>query len=284
MRGGRAQGSMSSTTTPTPRLAYADTRLGQMHLRIWPGPPDATAPAVVCLHPVPYSGRYYDHFAGLLSLRVSVIAPDLAGYGGSVALEKPASIAEHAAAVADALQDQGVARFVPLGFHTGSAVAAELALARPRRVPKLICITYPLLTAEDRKEQLASLGKAPQLGEQVESLRRRWRFTVNNRAAGVPLDSAFINFVEELRAGDRGWFGFQSMFEYPSEERLVKVKQRALVVNVDSSLKAATLVAAELLPNVSYVEFMQMNRGIFELHGPQLAATVSAFVEGVDED
>jgi len=263
-----------------PRLTYADTRLGQMHLRIWPGPADAGGPPVVCLHPVPYSGAYFDHFATELSQRLSVVAVDLMGYGGSAKLEQPAPIAEHAAAVADALQAQGIARYVPLGFHTGSAVGVELALNRPSRVPRLVCVTYPLLYPEDRDEQLAGLGRTPQSSEQLDSLRRRWRFTVNNRAAGVPLDAAISNFIEELRAGDSAWFGFQSMFEYPSEDRLPKVNQPALVINVEGSLKEPTQQAAELIPESSYVEFENMSKGIFELHAQQLASAVSAFVEG----
>jgi len=263
-----------------PRKTYADTRLGQMHLRLWPGPADAGGPPVVCLHPVPYSGAYFDHFATELSQRLSVVAVDLMGYGGSAPLDKPMPIAEHAAAVADALQAQGIARYVPLGFHTGSAVGVELALGRPRRVSRLVCITFPLLSPEERADQLAGLGRTPQSGEQLDSLRRRWRFTVNNRAAGVPLDAAINNFIEELRAGDQAWFGFQSMFEYPSEERLPKVKQPALVINVEGSLKQPTRQAADLMPEASYVEFENMSKGIFELHAQPLASAVSAFVEG----
>ncbi len=273
---------MSNNNQQEPRLSYADTRLGQLHLRIWPGPPDADEPPVVCLHPVPYSGRYFESFAQLLSRRASIIAPDLAGYGSSAGLDEPASIAQHAGAVADALQTQGVGRFIPLGFHTGSAVAVELALGRAKRVPKLISVTFPFLSAEERQAQSEGLGYGKLLTEDLECLRKRWRFTVNNRAAGAPLESAFVNFVEELRAGDTAWYGFKSMFEYPAEARLPKVRQPVLVINVESSLTAATRTAAQLLPAARYVEFMEMNRGIFELHGSRLVAAVAAFVE--DED
>jgi pimeloyl-ACP methyl ester carboxylesterase len=262
-----------------PRRAYADTRLGQMHLHLWPGPPAGSGPSVVCLHPIPYSGRYFDAFAGELSKRCSVIAPDLMGYGGSAELARPVSVEEHAAAVADALQDCGCARYIPLGFHTGSAVAGELALARPRRVARLVLITYPLLNEEERAKQLQGLGRGTLAGEELDCLRRRWRFTVNTRAAGVPLDRAMINFTEELRAGDKAWFGFQSMFSYVAEERLPKIRQPTLVLNVEGSMKDVTRAAAELLPAASYNEFTSMSRGIFDLHAAKLAAAVSAFLE-----
>lgn len=270
--------------TTRPRRVYADTRLGQMHLKLWPGPADSSLPPLVCLHPAPYSGRYYDTFAAALADRVSVIVPDLMGYGSSDELAEPAPIEEHALAIADALQAAGIGRFVPMGFHTGAAVAGELALARPKKVSRLIFITYPYLDAEERAKQLHGLGRGEINGEQLESLRRRWRFTVNNRAAGVPLDAAVNNFIEELRAGERAWFGFHSTFSYASEERLPRISQPVLVINVDGSMKEATHAAAGLLPLVHYAEFFHMNRGIFELHAAQLAAACAQFLEARAED
>jgi pimeloyl-ACP methyl ester carboxylesterase len=266
-----------STASAEPRRIYADTRLGQMHLQLWPGPPEANDPPVVCLHPIPYSGRYFDHFAAELSRRFTVITPDLMGYGGSAPLAEPVDLEQHAAAVADALQEQGIGRYIPLGFHTGSAVAGELALARPKRVPKLVMITYPLMNEDERSKQLQGLGRGSLSGEDLECLRRRWRFTVNNRAAGMPLDRAVINFTEELRAGDNAWFGFYSMFSYQPEDRLPRIKQPALVLNIEGSMKAATRAAAEMLSLSAYEEFSSMSRGIFELHATKLAGAVSAF-------
>jgi pimeloyl-ACP methyl ester carboxylesterase len=250
-----------------------------MNLHLWPGPAEGSAPTVVCLHPIPYSGRYFDAFALELSRYCSVIAPDLMGYGGSAELAEPASIEAHAAAVADALQDQGFARYVPLGFHTGSAVAGELAVARPKRVERLVFISYPLLSDEERAKQLQGLGRGNLSGEDLQCLNRRWRFTVNSRAAGVPLERAMVNFTEELRAGDKAWFGFHSMFSYPAEERLPKVNQPTLVLNVEGSLKEATRQAAELMPAANYSESTSMSRGIFELHAAKLAGYVNAFLE-----
>ncbi len=270
---------MSASTSMPPRRAYADTRLGQVHLKIWPGPPDGKLPPVVCLHPIPYSGRYFDSFAAELARSVSVVAPDLPGYGGSDQLAEPAPLATHAAAIADALQASGIGQFVPLGYHTGSAVAGELALARPKRVPRAVFVTYPYLPAEEREKQLQGLGAVKLNSEELESLRKRWRFTVNNRAAGVPLDGAMTNFIEELRTGENAWFGFHSMFTYSPEERLPAIAQTALVVNLAGSLNEATRAAAERLQHPEYVEFEQMGKGAFDLHPDRLARAVVQFLE-----
>jgi len=271
-------------TPAAPRLAYADTRLGQMHLRVWPGPADARAPAVVCLHPVPYSGRYFDRFAADLAARASVVAPDLMGYGGSAPLAEPAPIAEHAAAVADALQSLGLGRYVPLGYHTGAAVAGELALARPKKVPGVVLAGYPLLPPDERAHQREALGRGVPVTEELESLRRRWRFTVQNRAAGVPAERALVHFVEELRAGDRAWFGFQSTFEYAAEERLGRLGQPALVLIVDGPLAPATRAAGGLLPGARPLELPHIGRGAFELHAEELARLTAEFIGATTPD
>jgi pimeloyl-ACP methyl ester carboxylesterase len=273
----RADGAVArvSEQVAAPRLAYADTRLGQMHWRIWAGPPDGSETPVVCLHPFPYSGRFFDSFAVELSRTVSVLAPDLMGYGGSAPLSEPASIEDHALAVADALQDLGVARFVPLGYHTGSAVAGELAIIRAKRAPRAVFVTYPFLSAEDRQHQLAGLGRGSLLSEDLSSLQRRWRFTVHNRPAGSPLHNAVNNFIDELRAGDAAWFGFQSMFQYRPEDRLPKIMQPVVVISPEGSANQPTQAAAALLPDPRHAEAGGLGKGLFERQAPQLARLVA---------
>ncbi len=261
-----------------PKRRYADTRLGQMHLTIWPGPADATLPPIVCVHPVPYSGRYFDGFAAGLSRHVSVIAPDLPGYGGSDPLAEPVGIADYAAATADALQNLGIGRYVPLGYHVGSVVAGELALARPKRVPAMVFVGYPFLSEEERAKQRSGLGSGIVNGEDLESLRRRWRATVNSRAAGVRFEPAFVNFVEELRAGENAWFGFHATFHYPMEQRLAKICQPVFVVNGQGSMKAPTEAAVERLADSNCIEMAVPAKGIFELQPDRLAFAITQWL------
>ena len=61
-----------------------------------------------------------------------VIAFDTPGYGMSDAPPAPPGMAGYAAAFADALDAMGVAGPVDLyGFHTGTLLSIELAIARP---------------------------------------------------------------------------------------------------------------------------------------------------------
>lgn len=70
-----------------------------------------------------------------------VIAPDLAGYGGSRGLTAPRTLAEHAEHVADLLDDLRLDAAVVAGFAFGAAVA--VALPRFDRVGGIVSIGIP---------------------------------------------------------------------------------------------------------------------------------------------
>ena len=75
------------------------------------------------------------HFAR----RFDVIAPDLPGFGKSVALtphDRIAAIADHVLAF---LSDLGVERFILLGHSMGGMVVQQMAATAPERIEKLIC-------------------------------------------------------------------------------------------------------------------------------------------------
>ncbi len=254
-----------------------------MHLRIWGNGASAPRTCLVCLHPVPYSGRYFDTFAELIAADTVVVTPDLIGYGGSSAMPEPISIQNHADAVADALESlhEGGFRdtnFVPLGFHTGSAVGGEMAIAHPELVSKVIFVTYPYFEPAERAGRLEGLPDSTPIMTDAEYRQHRWEFAIGNRPEGVSLERGFVNFSEELRAGDRAWFGFHSMFSYAPEERLPLIRQAALVINPEGPLHAATRAAARLLPKREYRELPDVAKAAFELNTGEIAGAVREFL------
>lgn len=267
-----------------PRRGYANTRFGQMHLRIWGNGAAAPHTCLVCLHPVPYSGRYFDTFAERVATDTVVVTPDLIGYGGSASMPEPISIENHAAAVADALESlhEGGFRdtnFVPLGFHTGSAVGGEMAIAHPELVSKVIFVTYPYFESAERARRVEGLPDSTPMTTDPEYRQSRWDFAIGNRPEGVPLERGFVNFSEELRAGDRAWYGFHSMFSYASAERLPLIEQRALVINTEGPLREPTRAAAQMLNDCDYREFLSMQRAVFELNAEEIAGAVRDFLQ-----
>ena len=267
-------------TANSPKLIYVDTSRGQMHVRLY----ENRGPALICLHPMPYSGGYYDSFCKHLikESNCSAVSIDMIGYGRSEKIKEPISIHDYATSSIEVIKtlinDDRISNTANLlGFHTGSAIANEIGILEPDLINKIIFVTYPFFNQEKREEMLSSLSTTP-LNDDLESLRSMWEFTIENRAEGVDLERAMSNFLDQLQNLDKGWFGFHAMFNYISEERLPLLKLPTLVVNDHSSLTKVTKAASELISDMNYIELNDTQGGIFELNIDQIAAHVISFL------
>ena len=263
-----------------PRFFYVDTSMGQMHGRLFPN----RGATIVCFHPMPYSSGYYQTFCNNLieTTDFSVVSLDMMGYGQSSMIDDPITIQDYAQTSAEAIEvlirnndiDPNINL---LGFHSGSAIANEMTIIEPNLMNKAIFVTYPFFDAEKRKEMVASLSKSS-LDDNLESLSSMWEFTVSNRAEGVPLERALSNFRDQLQSIENGWFGFHSMFTYPSEERLPLSKVSTLVLNDQSSLTEPTSQAYKMLKNAHYKELEKTRGAIFELNTDQIIHHIEPFI------
>ena len=264
----------------SPKFLYVDTSMGQMHGRLYSG----KSATLICLHPMPYSGDYYDTFCKDFTKQthLSVLSLDMLGYGHSAKISHPVTIQDYATSTAEVIQslldtDEIPNNITLLGFHTGSAIANEIGIAHPDLVNNIVFVTYPFFNTEKREELLTSLSKS-NVDDNLESLRSMWDFTVSNRAEGVPFARALSNFIDQLQNIDNGWFGFHAMFNYASEERLPLLTKPTLIINDDSSLTEPTKNASDLLQNKTYVELKNTCGGIFELNTDQLVEHVQTFL------
>ena len=108
-------------------------------------------PALLCLHPAPFDGSYFEPLAAELG-DFLVLAPDYPGYGLSPPLPERPSIADYADAVATVLPDRPAAA---LGFHTGCLVATELALRYSQHINHLVLIDVPYFVGEEQQQRYA---------------------------------------------------------------------------------------------------------------------------------
>jgi pimeloyl-ACP methyl ester carboxylesterase len=98
----------------------------------------ADGPAVLLVHGLGYSGRYWRRqVSALADAGYAVLVPDLRGFGASDASPVPygmATLADDLERVRDAA---GIDRFHLVGHSMGGMVALEYVLARPERVRSL---------------------------------------------------------------------------------------------------------------------------------------------------
>jgi pimeloyl-ACP methyl ester carboxylesterase len=144
-----------SQETPPPRLrrAYFECRYGQLHVHnaIPSGGGFDELTTLVCLHASSSTGRSFLEVSRLLGASRSVYSPDTPGCGESDPPPQPLAIAGYAEAIGDFLDSMRFRQVDLLGAHSGAAVAAELAIARPRQVRRVILVGAPALDADERR-------------------------------------------------------------------------------------------------------------------------------------
>ncbi|MGI8551033.1 MAG: alpha/beta fold hydrolase [Dehalococcoidia bacterium] len=112
--------------------------------------------AVMLVHGMGSSSRYWGPNLGPLATRYPLVAPDLLGFGHSPKPSESAyTPANHAAALASVAQTAG-RPIIVVGHSTGALLALHLAVAYPMLVRGVVLISLPLFTSErEAREQMA---------------------------------------------------------------------------------------------------------------------------------
>jgi len=266
------------------RKSYVDSRYGQVHLRHTAVTGNETASPIVCLHPTPYSGLFYETIVPFLAFGRQVIAPDYPGYGGSDPCGEQPSIRAFAEAMCDALhsameKDGFEAPFDLFGFHTGCLVATEMSLVDPALVGRLVLVDVPYFEPEKRKGLLAMTTVPPVFSADVGCLEKSWERNVGSRWETQPLARSLEVFTEELRAGEGVNRGFHAAFTYSCEEAFSAVDKPTQVIATNSSLLEASRTSSMLIPGCSLRECPEVAAPAMETGAGIIAAATLEFLK-----
>ncbi|NLR40423.1 alpha/beta fold hydrolase [Novosphingobium sp. ERW19] len=273
-------------TYPSITRAYTRCRHGQMHYRV-AGPADAAKVPVLLLHQNPSSGYEYEALIDALASDRRVFAFDTPGYGMSDAPPSPPGMAGYAADFSDALDalevDGLLAGPIDLyGFHTGTLLCSELAIARPDRVRRLVLTGIPMFPADVSAKKLDEALNYPAPEESGEStltlLRNLWNYVVTSRDPAVPLQKAVFNFADKARVLDRFTWAYQGVWSW-DYSRLGLVAQPALLLQPAEDLLEMSKAAAALMPHCSIVEMLDLDRDIFDVAPERIANDLRSFFD-----
>jgi pimeloyl-ACP methyl ester carboxylesterase len=141
--------------SPPPRLrrAYFECRYGQLHVHnaIPSGGGFDEKTTLICLHASSGTGRAFLEASKLLGTSRSIYSPDTPGCGESDPPPAQLSISGYCDAIGDFIDSMRFRQIDLLGAHSGAAVAAELAIARPKLVRRVVMVGAPALSAEERR-------------------------------------------------------------------------------------------------------------------------------------
>ena len=253
------------------RRAYAETPDGQVHYRT-----AGVGEPIVLMHWAPASGRQHAELLPLLAARgFRVFAPDLIGYGDSDKPDRQWSIPDHARNLGYLLDALYLRSVFLYGGHTSAAVATEFAVTAPSRVRAMVLDGSPVYGAEKRASLAASY--APPLQLETDGSHMLWAWKRSLRHSTMPLEEAFADSVDLLKAGHTYHTGYEAVWAYDMAARLplVTVPTLAITTPDDPLVEAHQQVMAEV-PECA--EFVGPARA--SLSSAQRAALAANVLEG----
>jgi pimeloyl-ACP methyl ester carboxylesterase len=273
-------GRKSLNVTVHLRRMYVDCRFGQLHVHTaFPssGGFDELTP-LVCVPPGPLTGRVFARFASDLGNDRSVYAPDLPGCGDSDAPETVPSIADYAAAVGDLLDSLRLRSVDLLGYQSGSLVAAELAIARPEQVRRVLLVGVPVADAKEREAYNGRPWPARGRADGTH-LPDEWQRLRQARGANAPAVMLGQELASSLAAGDRASWCPTAAHNYAPGERLPLLRQPTLVLRPRDEYWDMTVRADALLRDSRRVDLENRGGGLFDDGAPDVARYAREFLE-----
>lgn len=224
------------------RRGFVDLPLGQVHYRAAGSGGDRP---LVLLHASPGSSRTLDPLTARLGRTRRVIAPDTLGNGDSSA--PPAEvrdIRDFAASALEAIDALGLTAFDLYGTHTGAGIAAEIAIAAPGRVRRLVLDGVGLYSETEIGDMLERY--APALEPDLEARHVMWiwhfvrdtysfwpwyhRDAAHARAVGLPCaDVLHDKFVDVLKATRTYHLSYRASIAQRKRERFPLIAVPTLV-------------------------------------------------------
>ncbi|MDY6946634.1 MAG: alpha/beta fold hydrolase [Pseudomonadota bacterium] len=262
------------------RRSYAESRFGQIHLSTaYPsgGGFDERTP-VVCLHHSGGSGRLFGPVLRELGHDRSVYAPDLPGHGSSDAANSRATVADLAAAIGDFIDSLRLRGVDLAGYQLGALIAAELAIARPQLIRRVLLWGVPSYSAQDRAALLQNVP-SPGSREDGSDVSEEWRRILERRGPSAPVSALADELGDRLRAGASGARAFAATVEYPVSERLPLVKQSALVLRLKDEFWEHSGRVRASLPNGSMLDLPDYGQGFLSAAPQRFTAVAREFFD-----
>lgn len=257
---------------------YVDGAFGQLHLRVATPSRRPTAPPLVLLHQSPLSGRMFDRLLPLLAVDRLAIAVDTPGYGESDRPATQPALGAYGDAIVEALRDPYGPRLDLVGYHTGAAIAAELAARRPDRVRRLVLISMPFFDGARRIAMLKQLGEKTPYADDGSHLPALWTGTFRVKPAGQSADDVARLVAEKQRVGRFGEWALAAAMSVDFGPILPRIRQPALVLTPHDGLEDESAAAAKLMPRAAVVDLPALAYGLFDAAPAQVAASILAFL------
>jgi pimeloyl-ACP methyl ester carboxylesterase len=240
-------------TLPRVRRGYFECRYGQLHVHnaMPPGGGFEEGAPLLCVHDLDLggSGRVFTRLLAVAGQDRSVYAPDVPGFGESDPPPSRPALADYAAALGDFLDNMRLRHVALLGLRMGALLAAELAIARPQQVGRVVMVSVPLLSELER--QALSAPSTPAAARESPFRPPQWQRWALEAAA-----------------------------HYPLRERLPRLAQRLLVLRPRDDLSEATSRVRDVVPAARLSELDQSALELLAVAPQRIVEAMREFLRG----
>ena len=209
------------------------------------------------------------------------LAPDTPGCGLSDPPPAQISIAEYAEALGNAVDALDLGEIDIMGAHTGSRIAVEFALQRPKQVKHLVLLGCAVYTDEERASQQRwtreTLKPLPD-GDGTHLLSvwnswARWRWPgVSDAMIERWMADALIDRV-------RGNWAMEAALGHDLLSRLPLVDQPVLILNAADDIHEPTKRAPQHLKNARLVDLAPAGLWYLDVKPAEAAQLIRSFVD-----
>jgi pimeloyl-ACP methyl ester carboxylesterase len=208
----------------------------------------------------------------------SIYAPDLPGHGSSDVPSGKPNVVDLAAVVGDFLDSLRLRQVDVFGYQLGAAVAAELAIARPQQIRRVMLWGVPAYSSQDRVtmlQQPAALGSR----EDGSDVAEEWQRLLARRGPGVPSAALAEEFADRLRAGVHGMKALAAALDYAPSERLPLLKQPTLVLRLKDEFWDQAPRIRGALSNGAMLDLSDYGQGFLSAAPQRFASIAREFLD-----
>lgn len=256
---------------------YTEGTFGQVHYRIAEAKTAGGEPPLVCLHQSPKCGLEFEAFMQVAARDRSVIAPDYPGYGmsDSAPSEDLTTIPMYAAEMWHLIDLLDLGQVDLFGNHTGSKVAAEMAMQRPDDVRSIAMVSAAILTDEER-EMFKDMFTPIPLDEAHTRFNTSWQRVLERRGPGQTLEMLDRSMHMNMMGGEAYEWGHVAAFAWgaPYEHALKQLPHRITILNPADDLTECTRRATAIMRNGEVIECPDWGYGFMDAFPEQVADLV----------
>lgn len=276
-----ANAQSAATNAPKMKKGYADGPYGQIHYRIVQPLVRSSKTPLLCLHASPLNGVVYENWIKEIGKDRLAVAPDTPGYGDSEAPPAPVMIGDFADAMIAFMDNMKLPVVDVMGYHTGSMTSINLAGRYPKRIRKVVLISAPNYTPEERKIAQARVG-APNLTFEQTLASALDGYRKNGKGElfkEMPDDVYFDMRLEGMRRFRTSNWGHRAAYQNDIAQEMALVNQPILLLNPEDDVYKTTPRVVPAMKNGKLVDLPGWNHGAMDIHTAEMARIVRQFLD-----